>query len=526
MLGALCTLILVASSYGQIPSQQIGPLMIEQLADSVPITGVLLPSSSAASLHVQLYQFWLPYTAFGINVTIARMDSACSRLFFSVSTIGFPCSMSEFGTRYPCGSGYDVPIVNPFVLSPDPNDNPRDLMAFSVNRPWYIAVGKYYSTESAATCNYMLTAKVASECPAGQVAISTSFSGLACIPFVSLDGPNFATGISLSNINADGNTPRFVYKLNVTQNTGNIRIQVNATTNAVGIFGKSYTTAKPFSNNNCKNPTPVKISNVLYVYDFYCYTPRTGDFFITFQNTNTQNYNVTFSITAKVCEEGFGGYNCTYNSTRMFSEEGMPGSVSLPYGNNNGITASFGAAYYYIDTSEDYLGKTLEFEAFAISNGANMMWRRDGFPTLDTESGQEIDVQRQTLSGTVSVFLNDFEWKVPGRIYFGLLCTNQGGCNIGWRGNFTVDAPVTTGSLTTKALTTASLTTGSLTTKSLTTQSQQQPADSTSGEETSFNGGTSNGDDLNNDDDGLDFSSASVVVHSIFVAGIAIGLIF
>eukprot|EP01114_Cavostelium_apophysatum_P003856 TRINITY_DN13_c0_g1_i1.p1 TRINITY_DN13_c0_g1~~TRINITY_DN13_c0_g1_i1.p1 ORF type:complete len:512 (-),score=133.31 TRINITY_DN13_c0_g1_i1:98-1633(-) len=425
MLRVVLIAALVACAVSQFVPQT-GPLTVNNITSGVHIAGTAAASTSEdTSLHVTLYQFWVPENTSVVNVTFTLPTGDCSYLNFQLSTFGLPCNNDEYDTSYPsypCALAWDIESgANDFQENFTPYDS-NYLYQFVVNKYWYFAVGKWSSSDYQDTCAYGLDVTIQSSCPVGQVATQVvSSTSTQCVPYTALNGPNYAIP-ARTNFNADGTMDFTQYKLNVTQNTGNIYVWVNSTSNDIDMYGRNYAGAGYYGDNNCETTTYTTSAGGFYIYEMWCFTPRAGSFFLSFETDDT-GYSATFMVTAMICPAGKGGYNCTYNSTTLANAT-LPTTLTFAnmYNSNVG-SASYTAAYWYIDIAPNSGGNVFVISATSPDSGY-LMFRRDGYPTMDSESGYEYSSQYVSIPTSTGngIALSAFDWQVPGRIYIAAIC--------------------------------------------------------------------------------------------------------
>jgi len=235
-----------------------------------------------------------------------------------------------------------------------------------------------------------------------------------------------------------------VFKLSIPEQTGSFTMTFNSSSSNAEFYGNNY--AGTYSSSVCNNPSGVS-SGDYYIYSVVCNTPRTGDFFLHAYDNNVFNASVTFAAT--VCATGLGGFNCTYVAQVLNPASLGSFQVIVPYESTG---SQYGMYYLYFDIPASYTGNEILVSGFSNSGSGYGYMRRSGYPTY---SSYEASVEYDSYTSTFA--FSQFEYSIPGRVYFGFDCYSSGGCNI------TVSAlnaaTPTTGS-TSSAFTSAAVTSG------------------------------------------------------------------
>jgi len=444
---------------------------VTTLTSGSQVIGTLLPTSSANAYNIDLYSIFVPENTSSLNIKFSNTNTAtCTYVHLFGRTGGLPCSYHDYSTSdgYICASTYDPQNgvgsspVNDFSYPGDDDD----LYAFAVDQSQYFGVGRYYSSENAETCSYTIQVVANATCGVGQVVIYSSSSGQYCVSYVVA-----SIGMAMS-INETT-----VYKINVAEGTGMIMMVVNSTSSSGNFYGANYAAYVSSGDSVCNNPGGSSQGNY-YIYTIYCYTPRTGSFFLSVVDTD---FNGTVTITTTVCAAGFGGFNCTYPATELNLTALATGfTIFLPYVSD---VVGYYTAYYYIDVNATMSNTIIVTGTSIVGSGYGYI-RRSGYPTYSSSSGYEDSSEYDSYPSSFPI--TSFEYAVAGRIYLGFDCTSSTGCNItvaqfvppvvttGSSASVTTGIQVTTGAAVTTGMnpTTAAVTSArGLTTMGLTTMS-------------------------------------------------------
>jgi hypothetical protein len=450
------------------------------LSSGISYAGSLsLQLSQTSAFLVNLYSIFVPENATSVNVTLVNTNYAtCSYITVVVMSSSLPCDAEDY-LHFPyeenmCSNGYNVDdgIPSSYTEIFYAGEDQYEQYEFSVNRNWYISVGRYYSEYYGEACAYSLTATINQTCPTGSVGLSYELDSdeytQCSLPYTTVT--NFP-----STFNATGDSQHYpVYKLNIPVGTGYFNVKVNVSNyddngGELYIYGKAYGSPSEY-NNDCEYYDYITVGNYS-IYNFNCTTPRSGDwYFVIYSEDYAFNATVTFYAPV-VCANGTGGNACQWNCT-AYSPATL--NVQIP---------ALGWYYFYIDIPANYSSNRITLTA-ASAQDVVFYYRRNGFPD-DSYSGYEGSEEYQdvTANSPASFSLSQFDWYVPGRIYFGLYCENgANGCSATVTTNGTLTTSSTT--LTTLSSTTSTTQTSStsMTTHSMTTH---VPVTSTSTTKTS-----------------------------------------
>jgi len=173
-------------------------------------------------------------------------------------------------------------------------------------------------------------------------------------------------------------------------------------------------------------------------------------------------YSASITYSVQVCPAGMGGIRCDAPATVMSPNITLP--ITLTILNNGTYTYTY--YYYYLDFPVNYTANPFSITA-SSGNSGYLMVRREGWPDLSS-GAYEYSNEYNSFPATFTV--SGFDYGVPGRYVFGILCYSNPGCNVTISGNFstsTSTTTTTTGSATTT--TTASTTTTTTTTTTTST---------------------------------------------------------
>eukprot|EP01114_Cavostelium_apophysatum_P016061 TRINITY_DN4509_c0_g2_i2.p1 TRINITY_DN4509_c0_g2~~TRINITY_DN4509_c0_g2_i2.p1 ORF type:complete len:455 (-),score=9.67 TRINITY_DN4509_c0_g2_i2:47-1411(-) len=429
-------------------NQQTGPLDITDLADGDSIFKTLGPTSESSLYDLQLFRFWVPENTKQVLLTMTFVNDECDELVGLVNTYSFPCSPTTYNEtsqlRYMCAKNFPTKLRAEDVFGTQEFLTAYfqyNLFHFAVNRYWYIAVGKNSPSNYADTCNYTLTMESVDPCSEGQIALPGNIeTGIFCRPYVDLSpeltGAYPVWGLLLANI--DGADDWMVFRLEILPETAYISIDIASTANDTHLYARSYAGATEMVNS-CDRSGVQTTDGLMNYYNFTCWAPRAGSFFVSLHST-TRGYDVSYNFRAKICDPGTGGHNCT-DSVRNATDL-VPGTVNVP-GFDPPLIDLYEApaVFYALDIPEEgpgYLsGQNVRISA--SSTDESLLWiRRNGFPLWS--EGMEGDWQSWYLHDGMpfSFGSNDFDWNVPGRIYFGLTCLRELGRrnSANWYRNF------------------------------------------------------------------------------------------
>jgi hypothetical protein len=330
----------------------------------------------------------------------------------------------------------------------------NSIYEWEVNSWLYIGVGRYgsYSTY---TCTYTFTATINGSCPTGSIGYGDDYQS-SCAPYTTVSSG------SKMNITSNGNTNfQQVYKIQLPTDVGHIYVQINASDSGFELIGKNF--GAPFdSDYNCDDSgyTYYDPNTTMYYMDYYCYTPRVGAFYMFL--TNSYAFNGSIQISYMQCPTGMGGFNCTFSSVAL--NETAPQTFVVP----STSSLTYGFAYVYVDIPANYSGP--DYQVYASSTQSGYLYvRYGGYPEDSSYYGYTSSYQYSSFPSSFS--LNNFDFVMPGRWYFGLECySGTNGCNITVQKNNS-NVVVTTASTTAfQQTSTYSVTSGS-TTKSITSGS-------------------------------------------------------
>jgi len=377
---------------------------VTPLADSVVYTGTLdVQTSSADGYDVEIFSFFVPENASSVNITFSNLDSdVCSYVSLYVKQGGLPCSNDQYTlSQYRCGQGNDLgngisgDLSTLFVAG-----NYEYLFEYQVNTYWYIAIGRYYSSEYSYACPYSVSVEVNSSCPTGAIGIPYGLSSYyysQCSPQYTVVSTTYPATYSI--VAAEDTYPMF--KLSIPLDTGNIYFTVNATTTSLYIYGKSYGGPSSYTYN-CYEGSYTTVGNY-YVYDVVCYTPRAGDFFVVIDD-QYDAYNATITFNAPVtCANGTGGWNCSFVSVPF---SGSSFTATIPYYS----TASYlsdAFYYFYVDIPANYSSNALTVSADTGAGSGIFFYRRNGYPEYSSYYGYESTYEYYSTPHTYT--LNQFD---------------------------------------------------------------------------------------------------------------------
>jgi len=216
------------------------------------------------------------------------------------------------------------------------------------------------------------------------------------------------------------------YKIVVPDATGHIYVELNSTSSGAYLYGKSFSLPTS-SYYNCYTSS-YDIVDTYYIYSMFCYTPRAGEFYIMVEDSNTFTGSIKFNMLT--CGAGMGGYNCTFPSIAVNATSFATGmQIYIPY---TGASDYLNYAYYYMymDIMSGLTAATLpgDMTVSASGDGSYMYVRRGGFPEDSSTYGYEDSAEYDSFPATFGI--NNFEFQVPGRIYFAFECYSTPGCNV------------------------------------------------------------------------------------------------
>jgi len=245
-----------------------------------------------------------------------------------------------------------------------------------------------------------------------------------------------ATSGAVYNIsNTVGTGFEALYKLDIPQGTGHVFIQMNSTSSGGYIYGKNYADGT-YSGYNCYTSSETSVGNI-YVYELFCFTPRAGDFYVTIQDDNM--FSAVVQYTVLTCPAGMGGFNCTFPAVAL-NLTSLPLTVTVPYSSDGVQYLTYGWSYFYIDIPGNITNMgELQISASSTQSGY-LNYRRNGFPEDSSTYGYEDSFEYDSYPSSYSI--NQFEWQVAGRIYFGLECTTTPSCAV----TIGANSSITTGS--------------------------------------------------------------------------------
>jgi hypothetical protein len=442
----------LALAFAQSP--QTSPLTVTPLTDGVTVTGTLPVTSLANAYHVNEYSFYVPENASSVNITFSNTDgTSCTYIHLYIQTVAsLACAYEDYSSsNYFCSNSYDpgdgLSGTNSYMFVDGAND---DLMEWAVGTNWYIGIGRYSGGDYDSTCSYSLYMHVNSSCPTGSIGLQADLSDY----YYSMcsDPYTVVSSNTLYSLSSPGVTDYTkTYKLNVaTPTVGHIFVTLNSTSTGAYIYGKNF--GGPSEDEyNCEESGYTNEGNY-YIYTLFCYTPRKGNFY--FVVTDDNAFNATISFVQLTCPDGMGGYNCTFQSVPYNASAGVV-SFSIPY-NSGADYLSYPFYYMYIDIPANYSAGDMTVTADSPQSGY-MYIRRDGYPEDDSEWGYEDSFEYDSFPAVYG--LNQFDYLLPGRIYFGFECTTTGGCNVTLSSNISSTSSSGSSTLTTMTTTAQGLTT-------------------------------------------------------------------
>jgi len=250
---------------------------------------------------------------------------------------------------------------------------------------------------------------------------------------------------------------------------GHVYIKLNTTSENAYLYGESLFAPSNDEYYSCSEDDPsIDPVSGNYIYSFFCYTPREGPFYILLTDAEAFNANLTIDILQ--CPTNMGGYNCSYpvyqflpNSTFSFytPSEFQVAALSYPF------------TYFYFDIPTGFVFGEIVVNAFSPQDDSTWYFRRNGYPETSSSYGYESENEVRDVSYPDELEdgfgLTQFDWAVPGRVYFGFSCDNEYGCNVTLSANVSsVPVGSTTNGLSTGGLTTKGVSTGT-TTKGIST---------------------------------------------------------
>jgi hypothetical protein len=405
---------------------QTGPFTVTPLVSGTTVTGSLPVVDEDDALHLDFYSFYVPENASSVSFTFSNLNDNCFYIRTYLNTFSLPCSFTEYSSSlYQCANSDedDTSTTQTNLYTPSYDNY---LFQYEVNQNWYIGVGRYSSSDYDQNCGYSVVMSYNTTCPGGSVGVATSSTTSECVAYTMA---NSSATYSMSNVTADFT----VFKINVPQNTGNIYVQVNSTSDDLYLYGRSYGAISSSSDAECSTGTSTLVDG-MYLYDMFCYTPRQGDFFVVIEtSTFDPNWSGSASFMVQTCAANMAGANCSFPLVQFnASLVGAPTSLSIPYAGSDSV--AYGGLYFYWDIPANFTYGELLLSADSSQTGY-LMIRRDAFPTMDFYSGYEYSSQYESFDADIA--LNQFDYQIPGRIYFALLCTTTGGCNVTVSGNST-----------------------------------------------------------------------------------------
>jgi hypothetical protein len=482
--------VFLALAFAQSP--QNGVLTPSTIVSGQVINGVLPITTEDANYHVDLYQLWVPENTSAINITVTNTNPTdCDYLSFFIrgaNSGGLPCSQDDYDSdQFPCAMDWDIGDIDDTQVQFLDASTSENIYEWEVNSWVYVAVGRYeYNYEYA--CTYTFTATINGSCPTGSIGYGDDYS-TSCAAYTTVSQ---GSKMNISYYGAD--TYQAVYKLDIPLDTGHIFVQINSTDGDFELVGKNY--GAPYSDDyNCDDSgySYYDYNTSIYYMDYYCYTPRVGSFYMFLTNENMFNGSIQFSYL--VCPAGMGGYNCTYSSVALNETNAQTFFVPTNADTDNSF------AYVYVDIPANYTGG--DYQVYASSNYDGYLYvRYGGYPADDYYSGYTTDQQYSGLPASFT--LNNFDFYMSGRWYFGLECTDGTyGCNITVQKNnsnvvvsttamaqtstYSVTSGTTTNAIT-SGTTTRSITSGTTTAQQTTTGSTSKAI--TSGRATTAAGTT------------------------------------
>eukprot|EP01114_Cavostelium_apophysatum_P001939 TRINITY_DN1169_c0_g2_i1.p1 TRINITY_DN1169_c0_g2~~TRINITY_DN1169_c0_g2_i1.p1 ORF type:complete len:1386 (-),score=265.65 TRINITY_DN1169_c0_g2_i1:45-4202(-) len=423
MIRALCCLSLLTAVLAQ-QSFQTGPLQVADLANGTR-TSNYLPATLESKAHfVYLYRFWVPENVFNVSYNFTAYPEC--RLKFYISTGGLPCDSSS-GMNRQCIQGWEDPYWSTSgnvlgSLDYDAIVSASDLFGFSVNKFWYIAVGRNDYIDYDKDCRYDLEFTLRNFCPPNQIP-GQSDSAKQCTNYTLLPSFELPAIVNYSNFNPDGLSTSRLFKLDIGHNTSQIRILTN-TSSPVDVFGRNYFAAG-YYHYHCRSDPAVMV-NGFYQTDTRCYGPRVGAYFIALENSMYSNHiNGSVTIMTQVCTAGLGGFNCMEETTELLKES-FPLVVNIPYR----APPTYATRYFFLDTFNAIDVQQYILRASLVSPiGAYIAVRRDGYPWMSYPFSAE-EMTSDLIFGDTSVVLDEFDFQVPGRLYIGVICVNVGTCSV------------------------------------------------------------------------------------------------
>jgi hypothetical protein len=446
--------VFLALAFAQSP--QTGVLVPTTIASGQLVNGVLAPTTQAANYHVDLYQFWVPENTSAVNLTFTNTNSAdCDYINLYIrgaNSGGLPCSQDDYDAQeFPCAMDWSIydGIPSTYYQLLD-SSTEEDIYEWEVNSWLYIGVGRYGSYNTY-TCTYSFTATINGSCQTGSIGVGDD-DQTVCVPYTTIN--------SAAKMNITGNGDNFqqVYKIDLPLDVGHVYIQINSTDTGFELAGKNY--GAPYdSDYNCDQSgySYYDENTTIYYMDYYCYTPRVGSFFMFLTNTDYA-FNASISISYLQCPTGMGGYNCTYSSVPL--NETNAQTFFVPNTNDGDEFA-----YVYVDIPANYTGP--DYQVYGSSSQSGYLYiRYGGYPEDSSTYGYASSYQYSSLPSSFT--LNNFDFIMPGRWYFGLECySGTNGCNMTIQKNNS-NVVVTTGSTTAYHQTTTGSSTHAITSGSTT----------------------------------------------------------
>jgi len=450
---------------------QYGPFSVHNLTSGVAFGGQLnaLVDEDDA-YYADLFSFFVPENAALVNIYLSNDNSDdCTYLDLRLRVEGLPCVEDVYDDYYGwiCS---EVPELYDGVGDYSYTEQyyvgeTEYLWRWEVNRNWYFAVHRESEYYYDYNCPYTLVVTTNATCPQGTVAEDQDdYEEVTC----STPYTYFATLPQSWNITGSGTDDDFEQTIKITvpsTSVGHIFLQLNSTDEDFYLYGAQYAGASDYSNDCYLDDYTYPINDDEYfVYDFYCYVPRQGDFFISITNPESTFNLSRVYLTWLDCPAGMGGYNCTFPS--------QPWNVSvnsqqffIAYNDNNEDDfLSYPFSYVYFDIPMNYTGPNM---AISVTNSYGeygyAFLRINGFPEEDYYEGGSTTSQEVPAI----FYLNDFDYFTGGRFYIGLECDNYPtgapGCN------FTVSTNATGGGSSTTSSGTTTSTTSSTTARQTTT---------------------------------------------------------
>lgn len=403
--------LLIATSLAQL-------LLVTPLTDSTVQNGILGITTTANNYATDLYSFYVPPNANGLTVTFSNTNTQCTYLHLFLRTSGLPCNYNQVNGSYLCGNSADPGnglSSGAHVYNYQPGDS-DSLFEFVAGGNVYFGISRY-GTYNTYACTYTLVVN-ASTCANDTVGNTIGTLGVPCANYTAITLPYSA---NITNTDDEAEYLR-VHKFTVAQNTGHVMVVFTVDSTNSYLYGKSYS-APDTSYYNCYQSSYIASNQTgFYQYTMFCYTPRSGDFYVTVRDYYGFS-NGTISITALVCGPGMGGFACTYPSTALdFSVNSTASFTGTITQAESDLTYPF--VYYYFDMPMNYSGAPIRVNLASTAGSAYLYVRVDGYPEDSSTYGYEDSSEYDSAPASYIIDGREF-----GRIYFGVECYSATACN-------------------------------------------------------------------------------------------------